>query len=314
MRLVNYLNQSGQTGVGRLIGDKVHGIRGVGTLQELLGDEGETLMRAGEQAERDPAAVLPANDVRLLPPIRKPPSIRDFYAFEQHVKAGRRSRGLDMVPEWYEIPVFYFTNPNALSGDGEAIASPPGCEKLDFEVEIAAVVGRNCSNLKVSEAGSHIVGYMIMNDWSARDLQRKEMLVGLGPAKGKDFAMSIGPCLVTADELAPKRKGNGFDLAITASVNGRQYTEANFADIHWSFEEMLSFASRGTNVMAGDILGSGTCGTGCISELLLTHGEAAYPWLKAGDQVEISVDMLGVLRNEVKAGLPLHPLRQGHTH
>ena len=309
MRFVTFQDQSGREGVGRWIGDKVHAIRGVAALQDLLGDDGEKLMRAGEQAEKDPAAVLSAGTVKLRPPIARPPSIRDFYAFEQHVKAGRKSRGLEMVPEWYELPVFYFTNPNALSGDGDKIAVPPGCQRLDFEVEVAAVVGRRCSNLKVSECASHIVGFMILNDLSARDLQRKEMLVGLGPAKGKDFATSIGPCLVTADELAPKRKAKAFDLGITASVNGREYTRANFADIYWSFEEMLSFASRGTNVMAGDVLGSGTCGTGCISELSLTHGEDKYPWLKPGDKVEITVDGLGTLRNEVVAGLPLHPLR-----
>ncbi len=308
MRFVTFQDQSGREGVGRWIGDKIHAIRGVAALTDLLGDDGEKLARAGEAAETNPASVHAAGTVKLLPPITRPPSIRDFYAFEQHVKAGRKSRGLEMLPEWYEIPVFYFTNPSALSGDGDKVAVPPGCQKLDFEVEVAAVVGRRCSNLKVSEAGSHIAGYMILNDWSARDLQRKEMLVGLGPAKGKDFATSIGPCLVTADELAPRAKAKAFDLAITASVNGQEYTRANFADIYWSFPEMLSFASRGTNVMAGDILGSGTCGTGCISELALTHGEDKYPWLKPGDRIEITVEGLGTLRNEIVTGPPLHPL------
>ena len=131
MRFVMFRDQTGREGVGRLIGEAVHGIRGASRLQDLLGDDGERLSRAGEQAEKDPAVVVPVGDVRLLPPITRPPSIRDFYAFEQHVKAGRRSRGLDMVPEWYEIPVFYFTNPNALSGNGDSIAIPPGCERLD---------------------------------------------------------------------------------------------------------------------------------------------------------------------------------------
>ena len=309
MRFVMFQDQSGREGAGRWIGDSIHVLRDVASLQDLLGDDGERLMRAGETAQKAPAQVLAVSGVKLLPPIARPPSIRDFYAFEQHVKAGRKSRGLDMIPEWYEIPVFYFTNPNALAGDGDKVAVPPGCAKLDFEVEIAAVVGRRCSNLKVSEAASHIIGYTILNDWSARDLQRKEMLVGLGPAKGKDFATSLGPCLVTADELAPKRKARAFDLAITATVNGREYTRANCAEIYWSFEEMLSFASRGTSVMAGDVLGSGTCGTGCIAELSLTHGEDTYPWLEPGDKVEITVEGLGTLRNEIVAGPPLHPLR-----
>lgn len=309
MRFVTFTDATGQSGVGRLIGDEVHVLRDVASLVALLGDDGERLARAGEEAQRAPDRVVCVGSLALRPPIPQPPTIRDFYAFEQHVKAGRRSRGLEMIPEWYEIPVFYFTNPSSLSGHGDAVAIPPGCVKMDFEVEIAAVVGRRCSNVKVDEAGAYIAGYMIMNDWSARDLQRKEMLVGLGPAKGKDFATSMGPCLVTADELAPRRKDRAFDLGITASVNGREYTRANFSDIYWSFEEMLSFASRGTNVLAGDILGSGTCGTGCISELSLTHGEDAFPWLVPGDEVSITVDVLGTLANEIVAGPPLHPLR-----
>lgn len=309
MRFVTFETAAGAERIGRLIGDSVHEIRGAASMLSLLGDDGERLQRAGEQAEKDPAAVHPRAAVTLRPPIPQPPTIRDFYAFEQHVKAGRRSRGLDMVAEWYEIPVFYFTNPSSLAGDGGRVAIPPGCQWMDFEVEVAAVIGRRCTNLTVAEARSHIVGYTILNDWSARDLQRKEMLVGLGPAKGKDFASSLGPCLVTADEIEGKRKAKAFDLEITATVNGREYTRANFADIYWSFEEMLSFASRGTNVLAGDILGSGTCGTGCISELSLTHGGDKYPWLKPGDKVAITVEGLGTLANEVIAGPPLHPLR-----
>jgi 2-keto-4-pentenoate hydratase/2-oxohepta-3-ene-1,7-dioic acid hydratase in catechol pathway len=309
MRWVAFRGSDGRDRIGRLIGDKVHEADGVGSLIALLGDDGEKLHRAGERAASAPAAVHDLGALELRPPIPQPPTIRDFYAFEQHVKAGRRSRGLDMIPEWYEIPVFYFTNPSALSTSGDAIAIPPGCQKMDFEVEVAAVIGQSCSNIPVGAAGRHIAGYMIMNDWSARDLQRKEMLVGLGPAKGKDFAMSIGPEFVTADEIEARRRAKGFDLAIRATVNGREYSAANFADIYWSFEEMLSFAARGTNVLAGDILGSGTCGTGCIAELSLTHGEDKFPWLKPGDAVEITVEGLGSLRNTIVAGPPLHPLR-----
>lgn len=220
MRFATFEDAAGRERVGRVIGPAIHEIRGAGSLLALLGDDGERLQRAGEQAGTDPAAVHALGAVKLRPPIPQPPSIRDFYAFEQHVKAGRRSRGLDMIPEWYEFPVFYFTNPNALAGDGDRVAIPPGCVRMDFEVEVAAVIGRRGSNLKVSEARSHIVGYTILNDWSARDLQRKEMLVGLGPAKGKDFASSLGPCLVTADEIEARRKAKAFDLAITATVNG----------------------------------------------------------------------------------------------
>lgn len=309
MRFVTLRDERGQDRVGRWIGDKIHLIDGAASLLDLLGDDGERLLDAGERAEKEPAGVIEAARTQLRPPIPSPPTIRDFYAFEQHVEAGRRSRGLEMIPEWYELPVFYFTNPSSLAGQGDEVAVPPGCQKLDFELEIAAVVGRRGSNLTVAEAQRSIVGYMIMNDWSARDLQRKEMLIGLGPAKGKDFRSSLGPCLVTADELEPLRKGRAFDLTLTATVNGREYSRDNLANIYWSFEEMLSFASRGTVVNAGDILGSGTCGTGCIAELSLTHGEDKFPWLKPGDRVELSAGPLGTLSNTVVAGPPLHPLR-----
>lgn len=309
MRFVTIRDGKGEDRVGRWIGGKIHLIRDAVSLISLLGDDGERLARAGEGAERDPADVIDAAAARLRSPIPQPPTIRDFYAFEQHVKAGRKSRGLDMIKEWYEIPVFYFTNPSSLAGHGDMIEVPPGCEKLDFELEVAAVIGRRGSNLKVSEAGKHIIGYMLMNDWSARDLQRKEMLVGLGPAKGKDFRSSLGPCLVTADEIEPLRTGKGFDITLTATVNGREYSRDTFANIYWSFEEMASFASRGTVLNPGDVLGSGTCGTGCISELSLTHGEDRYPWLKPGDRVEFNADVLGNLANTIVEGPPLHPLR-----
>jgi 2-keto-4-pentenoate hydratase/2-oxohepta-3-ene-1,7-dioic acid hydratase in catechol pathway len=309
MRFVTVSGAAGNDRVGRWIGGRIHLIRGVTSLLSLLGDDGERLQRAGEAAERDPDGTVEATAARFRPPLPQPPTIRDFYAFEQHVVAGRKSRGLAMVPEWYELPVFYFTNPSSLAGHGDDVAVPPGCQKLDFELEIAAVVGRRGANLKVSDAASHIVGYMIMNDWSARDLQRKEMLVGLGPAKGKDFRSSFGPCLVTADELAPLRKGRAFDITLTASVNGREYSRDNLSNIYWSFEEMLSFAARGTVVNPGDVIGSGTCGTGCISELSITYGEDKFPWLKPGDRVELSAGPLGTLANTIVAGPPLHPLR-----
>jgi 2-keto-4-pentenoate hydratase/2-oxohepta-3-ene-1,7-dioic acid hydratase in catechol pathway len=309
MRFVTIRNDKGPDRVARWIGDTLHVMRDVPSLLSLLGDDGEHLMRAGEAAKSDPAEVIIATTAHLKAPIPQPPTIRDFYAFEQHVVAGRKSRGLEMVKEWYELPVFYFTNPSSLAGHGDAVAVPPGCQKLDFELEVAAVVGLRGENLKVSEARRHIVGYMLMNDWSARDLQRKEMLVGLGPAKGKDFRSSFGPALVTADELEPLRDGQAFDITLSASVNGREYSRDTLANLYWSFEEMLSFASRGTVVNPGDILGSGTCGTGCISELSLTYGEDKYPWLKPGDQVAFKADVLGTLANTIVAGPPLHPLR-----
>jgi 2-keto-4-pentenoate hydratase/2-oxohepta-3-ene-1,7-dioic acid hydratase in catechol pathway len=302
-------NESSEDRVGLVVEDRIHALEAGVRLIDLLGDDGERLARAGERARSDPAGVVAVGDVRLRPPVPQPPSIRDFYAFEQHVKAGRERRGLEMDPVWYQIPVFYFTNPHVTTGDGDAVAVPPGCEALDFELEMAAVVGRDASDLSPEEAEKVITGYMVMNDWSARDIQMQEVSVGLGPAKGKDFATSIGPWMVTADELAPFRKDLAFDIAMTATVNGKEYSRAKASEIYWSFEEMVSYASRGSQVRAGDIIGSGTCGTGCLAELGLRYGRDTYPWLKPGDEVVLAIEHIGTLRNRVVEGLPLRPLR-----
>ena len=308
MRWVSFMH-AGEPRTGLVIGETVHAMRPSVSLRSLLGDDGETLQRAADTARRDPADELPLASLTLLPPIVDPPSFRDFYAFESHASAGRRSRGQELPAEWFEIPVFYFSNTGSLVGHDAAVEAAPGSAMMDFEAEVAAIVGLGGRNLSPAQAARHIVGYTVLNDWSARDLQRKEMLVGLGPAKGKDFATTLGPCLVTADELAPFRKAAAFDLAITATVDGVEYTRGNLADIHWSFEEMLAFASRGATLRPGDILGSGTCGTGCIVELSQTHGSERFPWLRPGNRVEVSVDHLGSIANTLQAGPAPHPLR-----
>jgi fumarylacetoacetate (FAA) hydrolase len=236
--------------------------------------------------------------VRLRPPLR-PPVVRDHYAFEEHVRWGRESRGLAMDPTWYELPVFYFSNPYSIIGPGDPVLRPPETAQLDFELEVAAVVGLAGRDLSADVAERHIAGFTIMNDWSARDVQRREMALNLGPHKGKDFATSIGPFLVTPDELAEARKGNGYDLAMTALVNGRLYSQANWSDIAYSFAEFLAYDSRGTKVGPGDLIGSGTCGTGCILELSARFGEESYPWLQPGDVVDLKVERIGTLRNRV---------------
>jgi 2-keto-4-pentenoate hydratase/2-oxohepta-3-ene-1,7-dioic acid hydratase in catechol pathway len=309
MRFVTYEEDGGTERAGALSGDDVHPLPPGVRLLDLLGDDGTVLREAGETAlgGADP---LPLAALRLLAPLPRPPTIRDFYAFEQHVATARRNRGLEMDPDWYELPVFYFTNPYAVVGPDAPVRAAPGTSRLDYELEVAAVVGSGGSNLTPAEAAGRIVGLTIMNDWSARDVQVREMRQSMGPVKGKDFATSLGPCLVTMDEVQDKAAGKAFDLAMTASVNGREWSRASLADIYWSFEEMLSYASRGTRIEAGDVIGSGTCGTGCILELSLTHGSEAYPWLQPGDVVELSVERLGTLRNTVAEALPLHPLRE----
>ena len=216
-------------------------------------------------------------EVRLVAPIPRPPSVRDFYAFERHVQSARAQRGLEMAPEWYQLPVFYFSNPAAVNGPDDEIAFPPESSAWDYELEAAAVIG----------AGEQIAGFTIMNDWSARDLQKMEMAVGLGPAKGKDFATSLGPVVVTPDELGDPR------LEMVARVNGEERSRGNLGDIHWPWEELAAHAARNTELQPGDVLGSGTVGTGCILE----HGDGR--WLQPGDVVELEIERIGVLRNVV---------------
>ncbi len=239
------------------------------------------------------------NEVVLLPPIPDPPTARDFFAFEQHVKTARANRGLGMMPEWYEVPTFYFTNTSELYGHDNAIPYPAGSHALDFELEIACVIGRDGKDIPVEQADSYIAGYTIMNDWSARDFQMKDMAIGLGPGKGKDFATSLGPVLVTPDELAARRTGRGaserYDMPMIARINGHEVSRGNFNSIHYSFAEMIAYASRNTRLRVGDVLGSGTVGTGCILEL----GTQVHPWLQRDDEVELEIEGIGVLRNRI---------------
>src|SRR5881227_3646782 len=235
----------------------------------------QSFFTGGGKARRH--AEYPLAEVDLRPPVLHPPSVRDFYAFEQHVRTARASRGLEVPPEWYEQPVFYFSNPAAIFGPEAEIPYPEPSEELDYELEVAAIVG----------ADGRIGGFSVMNDWSARDLQRREMKVGLGPAKGKDFATSIGPVVVTPDELGDLR------LEMVARVNGEERSRGNLGDMYHSWEAILERAAANTQLVPGDVIGSGTVGTGCILE----HGDGR--WLQPGDVVELEVEGIGVLRNVV---------------
>jgi fumarylacetoacetate (FAA) hydrolase len=228
------------------------------------------------------------------------PSFRDFYAFEAHVRAARKRRGLEMAPEWYEAPAFYFSNTASIVGDGVPVRKPAETNELDYELEIAVVIARDGADIPVSEADSYIAGYTILNDWSARDIQRQEMKVGLGPAKGKDFATSVGPCLVTPEPIEERllpdtSRGRRYNLAMRATVNGREYSRGNAADMHWTFAELIAHASRNTVLRAGDLIGSGTVGTGCITEF----PAGTYPWLQPGDEVRLEIDYLGALETKI---------------
>ncbi|GGI14048.1 fumarylacetoacetate hydrolase family protein [Gottfriedia solisilvae] len=239
---------------------------------------------------------IPLSSVELRSPLPKPSSIRDFYAFEEHVKTSRGRRGLEMIPEWYEVPVFYFTNHRAVIGPEDSVFIPSNCKRMDYELEIACIIGKAGSNISVEEADDYILGYTIMNDWSARDLQAHEMKVGLGPSKGKDFATSLGPWIVTKDEIEQYRKNKSYDLKMTASINGKVISSGNFSSIYYSFSELISHASKNVTLYPGDVIGSGTVGTGCILEL----GEEKHRWLEDGDEVELHITGLGKLRNIVR--------------
>lgn len=225
-------------------------------------------------------------------------SLRDFYAFEQHVKTCRAHRGLEMVLQWYQVPVFYFSNSIAVIGDGDPVWPPQGSSALDYELELACVIGTSARDLPADNTAMDCVaGFTIMNDWSARDLQRAEMAVGLGPSKSKDFATSLGPRLVPFSELGEQYRDGRLHLEMTARVNGKEYSRGNSGSMYWTWPQILAHASRDTKLRPGDVIGSGTVGTGCILELT---PEAVGGWLKPGDVVELEIERIGILSNRVE--------------
>ena len=256
---------------------------------------------------------VPLEEAVLLAPL-EPASLRDFVTFEEHIEGMVLLAGPDatIAPEWYEAPTFYFSNTASIVGPFDDVAVPPGSNALDFELEVAAIVGRPGRDLTAEAARNHISGYTVLNDWSARDLQAREMKVLLGPAKGKDFASTLGPWIVTADELEPYRRDDRLHLELEVRVNGTKIGDDTLANMAWSFEEMLAYASRGTQVVVGDVLGSGTCGTGCLAELWGRRGRFEPPPLGPGDVVEMTVEGIGTIRNRVVAGVepvPVAPAR-----
>jgi fumarylacetoacetate (FAA) hydrolase len=242
------------------------------------------------------------DEVTLLSPVPRPPSMRDGYAFRQHVEAARRNRGVEMIPEFDLFPVFYFTNHHGVIGGGPMQVMPEHLKRLDFELEAAIVIGKKGRNIKASEADEYVAGYTIMNDWSARYLQMEEMKLSLGPAKGKDFATALGPWLVTKDELESKRikseNGDRYDLTMTCTLNGKELSRGNLKDMTWTFAQIIERASYGVTLHPGDVIGSGTVGTGCLLEL---NGSKITDnlWVQVGDEVTCTIDMLGSLTNTV---------------
>jgi 2-keto-4-pentenoate hydratase/2-oxohepta-3-ene-1,7-dioic acid hydratase in catechol pathway len=268
------------------------GTRALHTAEELFLGAGPHPSRWWElgagspRGPNDETLVYRPEEVRLCAPLPNPRSVRDFFAFEAHVKAGFEKRGEPMPPEWYEIPVYYKSGRHHIIGTDEDVRWPSFTEKFDYELELAAVIGRRARNVQVGDARKCIAGYMIMNDFSARDIQRKEMKVRLGPAKGKDWCTAFGPLLLTPDEV-----GDPYKLVMTARVNGEEWSRGNSSSMHWKFEQMIEFLSLDDTVLPGDVIGSGTVGGGCGLEL--------DRWVKRGDVIELEIDKLGILRNRV---------------
>ena len=267
-------------------------------------------LKAVQEGRLMPGNVVPVENVQLLAPIPMPPSCRDGYAFRQHVEAARRNRKADMIAEFDQYPIFYFTNHHSIQGPGDVRCMPDHFEKLDFELEVAIVICKHGRNIRAEEADEYIGGLMIMNDMSARRLQMEEMLLNLGPAKGKDFSTVIGPWLVTLDELkeyiVPAKEnhtGLNWNLKMKCWVNGKQVSDGNVADMDWTFAEIIERASYGVDLYPGDVIGSGTVGTGCFLELngtgKLNDPNYTEQWLQEGDIVEMEIDGLGTLRNTV---------------
>jgi fumarylacetoacetate (FAA) hydrolase len=321
MKLVTY-SKNGAEQLAFYIGDKLYDTTSVNsslpaTMSALLTNWDQhidTMHKADKalKAGTNNAAGIAYGDASLMAPVPHPTSCRDGYAFRQHVAAARRNRKVDMIPEFDQYPIFYFTNHNAIQGPGPITVMPDHFKKLDFELEAAIVICKKGRNITAAEADEYIGGYMIMNDMSARTLQMEEMLLNLGPAKGKDFSTVIGPILVTPDELEPYKipakpghTGNNYNLRMKCLVNGIQVSEGNVGDMDWTFAEIVERCAYGVDILPGDVIGSGTVGTGCFLELngtgKLTNPDYKEQWLLDGDVVEMEIDGLGHLSNTIVA-------------
>ncbi len=331
MKFVSYLTSKKEERAGFWLNDQLFdleksakklSIRLPSTVESLLLGENKTMklaLKVFQTILKEPKRFSPASQtqkispkiLKFLAPLPHPPSMRDAYAFRQHVESARRNRGLQMIPEFDQFPVFYYTNHNAVVGEGDVVVESDHLQKLDFELEIAAIIGRHGKNIDSKEADAYIAGFTIMNDFSARELQAEEMKLNLGPSKGKDFATAMGPWLVTVDELKPfeikTAVGNRYDLPMKAYHNGKLISEGNMKEMNWTFAEIIERVSYGVEIFPGDVIGSGTVGTGCYMELNGTWAREAEQkggkftpvWLKGGDTIELEITGLGRLKNTI---------------
>lgn len=277
------------------------------TLLSLLREGGDSLADYARRAIGERATVVPVADAELSSPLPDPPTVRDFMTFEGHTIGGMGRGNRDAVaPAWWEIPTFYFTNPYAIHGPQADIPLAPGTARFDYEVEVAAVIGREGFNLTVEQAREHIAGYSLFIDWSARDIQMHEMSIGLGPAKGKDTASTLGPWFVTADEFDRLESEGRVDLELAVFVNGVERGRGNLSEMSWEFSALVAYASRGTWVRPGDVLGSGTCNTGCLAEQWGREGPDSVPALAVGDRVTVEAGILGSVNHTLVESVPLY--------
>ena len=319
MKLVSY-SKAGEIQLGAIVNEGLYNLQSVNEnlpkhiidfiqSEKALIDQTEMLL---SKIADNSLNITPETDFSLLAPVPHPTSCRDGYAFRQHVASARRNRGVEMIKEFDQYPIFYFTNHNAVQGPGDIYCMPDHFQQLDFELEVAIVIGKEGRNIKAKDADAYIAGFTIMNDISARKLQMEEMLLNLGPAKGKDFSTVIGPWLVTPDELSPYlvpakqgHVGNNYNLSMKCWVNDILVSEGNVKDMDWTFAEIIERCSYGVTIFPGDVIGSGTVGTGCFLELNGTgklHDPNYVPqWLQANDTVKMTIDGLGTLVNTIKA-------------
>lgn len=310
MRILTFSTSDQAPRVGLLVGDRVVPLPYKDVLEIIRGsdpisDRIRKLVRARQtgplssiRTDATPTeGYLSLSGVKVHPPIFWPPTLRDFCAFEQHIANTRANQEQPIPPEWYAFPAYYFSSPTALYGQGDEIPYPKISEALDYELEIACIIGREGRDIPPEQAEEYIFGFMIFNDWSARDVESQELRIGLGPAKSKDFASSMGPWIITLDELSDRTTGRPgvYDLEMVARINGVVRSRGNLKDIFYSFGQLIARASTDVTLYPGEIIASGTVGSGCLLEL--TQGKG--PWLQPGDLVELEVERMGCLTNRI---------------
>jgi 2-keto-4-pentenoate hydratase/2-oxohepta-3-ene-1,7-dioic acid hydratase in catechol pathway len=309
MRFVTYASTDGDDRVGLVDGDQVHGAAPGVTLLDLL--DGGDLRAAGDRIAAAPQETVALAGLTLRAPLQ-PRSIRDCTGFLQHLRNCQGAADIPVDERHNQFPAFYFSNVAAVIGPHDDVPISPGCERFDYELEVCAVIGKAGSTIALDRAEEHIAGYMLLCDWSARDLQMNEMALRLGPAKGKDGANTLGPMLVTPDEIERFRSRNAFDLAMTGYVNGELVSEGRWDTIDWGFPDMITYTSRGTRLRPGDVIGSGTVPSGCLFEHFALEPAEFRGWLQPGDEVRLVVEQLGEIRHRVVAGVKAEPLSSGY--